>query len=65
MKPVAFMTRVLPNYWLLKFKLDTGSTPSFQIGAGQSLSENDIRVIRSTFELFTTVSFNGNNYDCQ
>lgn len=63
-KPVAFYdTECFPNYWLLKFRPQGGSVFSVALGAGERLSERSIAQIRYLFEIFLTVSFNGNYYD--
>lgn len=56
-------TECYPNYWLLKLKPRDGVTQSFRIFAGQSFDHQQLAAIRAAFETYTTVSFNGNNYD--
>ncbi len=63
-RPVAiYDTECYPNFWLLKFKLESGIVYSFPIREGCRLSKQESETILTLFELFTTVSFNGNNYD--
>lgn len=56
-------TECFPNYWLLKFKLETGLIFSFALQDGQRFTLDQKRSILRIFDLFTTVSFNGNYYD--
>lgn len=56
-------TECYPNYWLLKFKFETGITYSFQLLEGQTFTREQKQSILNMFDLFTTVSFNGNYYD--
>jgi hypothetical protein len=63
-RPVAFYdTECYPNFWLLKFKTDSGLIYSFPLYEGQTFNIETRRRIAYVFELFTTVSFNGNYYD--
>lgn len=63
-KPVAFYdTECYPNYWLLKFRPQAGAVYTFELRAGERLGVRAIAQITRLFELFTTVSFNGNYYD--
>lgn len=63
-RPLAFYdTECYPNYWLLKFKPRGCHVYSFRLHAGQAFSPEDCLRIRSLFDLFTTVSFNGDYYD--
>lgn len=63
-KPVAFYdTECYPNYWLLKFKTDTGIIYSFPLEFGETFSSYEKSRILTLFELFTVVSFNGIYYD--
>lgn len=58
-KPVAFFdTECFPNYWLLKF-----NTYTFSLRDGESFDDAAKARIRSLFELFTVISFNGIYYD--
>lgn len=61
---VAFYdTECFPNYWLLKLRPRGGAAYSFCIHNGQRFSEADLQSIRSLFEAYTVVSFNGRGYD--
>lgn len=63
-KPVAFYdTECYPNYWLLKFRPQGGAVYSFELRAGERFDTVTVSRIRRLFDLFTTVSFNGNYYD--
>lgn len=63
-KPVAiYDTECYPNYWLLKLRPQGGEIFSFELRAGERLTPQTRRQIFRLFDLFTTVSFNGNNYD--
>jgi len=64
MKPVAFYdTECYPNYWLLRFR-PVGDDPlSFELRAGEKLNAIQVDLIRILFQSYTTISFNGNNYD--
>ena len=63
-RPLAFYdTECYPNYWLLKFRPRGGVVYSFRLFAGQAFSPEEALRIRTLFDLFTTVSFNGNYYD--
>jgi hypothetical protein len=63
-KPVAlYDTECYPNYWLLKFKLQSGIIHSFQLLEGQTFTIEQRRQILTLFAVLTTVSFNGNYYD--
>lgn len=63
-KPVAFYdTECYPNFWLLKFKTDTGIIYSFSLEFGETFSAYEKSRILTLFELFTVVSFNGIYYD--
>jgi len=63
-RPVAvYDTECYPNYWLLKFRPRGGQVYSFRLFAGQAFSPEEALRIRTLFDLFTTVSFNGNYYD--
>jgi hypothetical protein len=63
-KPRAFYdTECFPNYWLLKLRPRGGVCYTFRAYAGQALSHDDRAQILRLFDLFTTVSFNGNYYD--
>ncbi len=62
--PVAFYdTECFPNYWLLKFRPRGQQAYSFRIYAGQHFGPVERERIAKLFDLFTTVSFNGNYYD--
>lgn len=56
-------TECFPNYWLLKFRPQSGETNSFSLLAGESFPESTKIWIRKIFDHTTFVSFNGNNYD--
>ena len=59
-KPVAFFdTECYLNYWLLKLRPKGCPSISFRV----PLSDGDVTHIRKLFTYFTSVSFNGNNYD--
>jgi hypothetical protein len=63
-KPIAFYdTECYPNYWLLKFKLESGVIYSFQLFEGQIFTIDQRRQILCLFDILTTVSFNGIYYD--
>lgn len=63
-KPVAFYdTECYPNFWLLKFRPRGAGVYSFALRAGESFDPRSRNRIIQLFELFTTVSFNGNYYD--
>jgi hypothetical protein len=63
-KPIAlYDTECFQNYWLLKFRVIGGPIYTFSLRSGQSFDEPTRERIRTLFELFTTVSFNGNHYD--
>ncbi len=63
-KPVAFYdTECYPNYWLLKFKVRQALVYSYSLRFGQTFSIEQRQAIQRLFDLFTTVSFNGNYYD--
>lgn len=64
-KPLAlYDTECYPNFWLLKMRVDlTRQVFTFKITAGQSFSIEEAARIKLLFEIFTTVSFNGNYYD--
>ena len=63
-RPLAFYdTECYRNYWLLKFRPRGGAVYSFRLYAGQSFDQATAARIRMLFDLFTTVSFNGNYYD--
>jgi hypothetical protein len=63
-KPVAlYDTECYPNYWLLKFKLQSGFIHSFQLLEGQTFTIEQRRQILTLFAVLTTVSFNGIYYD--
>lgn len=62
-KPVAFYdTECYPNYWLLKFKVNL-YVYSYSLRFGQTFTIQQRQEIQRLFEIFTTISFNGNNYD--
>jgi hypothetical protein len=63
-KPVAFYdTECYPNYWLLKIRPQGGACFTFALGAGERLAPAAVASITTLFQIFTTVSFNGNYYD--
>lgn len=65
-RPVAvFDTECYRNYWLLRFRALVTGRPlfTFELFDGQSFSPENRERIVQVFELFTVVSFNGNNYD--
>jgi hypothetical protein len=63
-KPVAFYdTECFPNFWLLKFRPQGGECFTFALRAGERLEPAAVASITTLFQIFTTVSFNGNYYD--
>lgn len=63
-KPVAFYdTECYPNMWLLKFKLETGVVYTFRLLFSETFTLEQRQQILRLFDLFTTISFNGNYYD--
>lgn len=60
---VFYDTECYPNYWLLKFKFETGVVYSFPIYNGETLTLDSRRQIMRIFDLFTAISFNGIYYD--
>jgi hypothetical protein len=63
-KPIAFYdTECFPNFWLLKIRPQGGECFTFALGAGERLTPPAVASITTLFQIFTTVSFNGNYYD--
>jgi hypothetical protein len=57
-------TECFPNYWLLKIKaLTTGIIYTFRLRDGETFDTATIAQIRTLFEIFCVISFNGNYYD--
>ena len=56
-------TECYPNYWLLRFMFETGHTIAFELHENQALTLEQRVSALNLFDLFTTVSFNGNYYD--
>ena len=65
MRPIAaYDTECYPNFWLLKFRMrDTGVIISFSLRECQVFTPEQCASIRRMFDLFCTISFNGNYYD--
>lgn len=63
-RPVAFYdTECFPNYWLLKLRPQKGDVYSFRLRSGQAFGDTEIARMRTLFEAYCVVSFNGNYYD--
>jgi len=63
-RPVAFYdTECFPNYWLLKLRPQKGGVYSFRLRSGQAFGDTEIARMRTLFEAYCVVSFNGNYYD--
>lgn len=63
-RPIAFYdTECFPNYWLLKMRPQNGEVYSFRLHTNQAFSDVDSARIRTLFDAYCVVSFNGNYYD--
>ena len=64
-RPVALCdTECYPNYWLLKFRtVIVGQIIDFELRDGEVLTTEQVSRIKSIFNTFTVVTFNGNYYD--
>lgn len=56
-------TECYPNYWLLKFRTETGVTFTFELRDDQRFDDATVQQIAMLFRLYTVVSFNGIYYD--
>lgn len=61
--PAFFDTECYPNYWLLKFRPQGGSTWSWSLREGQRFTRAQAEEIAARFDGYCAVSFNGRGYD--
>jgi hypothetical protein len=61
--PAFYDTECYPNYWLLKLRPLGGVVMTWQLREGQRFTQEQAADIRSTFDGYNVVSFNGRGYD--